>query len=105
MILDSSLGEKYSWGLIQHEYAHQVDYFLFGDDDRSTLRRRLGGKDWCYEASGLMHDQHGCERFAHVFSWAFWPNQENVLRAEGKEFASGMTARDARALVNRLLAA
>jgi hypothetical protein len=105
VVLDTSLGARYSWGLIQHEYAHQIDYFLFQDDDRAAVRRTLGGKDWCYEVGGLAHDEHGCERFADVFSWAFWPTQDNVLRADAKAIAPGMTAKAARRFVNRLLAA
>lgn len=105
VVLDTSFGAKYSWGLIQHEYAHQVDYFLFQDDDRAALRRVLGSKDWCYEVGTLAHDDHGCERFADVFSWAFWPNRRNVLRSDAKGFAAGVTARGARDIVNRLLAA
>jgi hypothetical protein len=53
----------------------------------------------------VTHEDHGCERFADVFSWAFWPTQENVLRSEAREFAPGMTARDARRFINSLLAA
>lgn len=36
VVLDTSLGRKYAWGLIQHEYSHQVDYSLFQDDDRAA---------------------------------------------------------------------
>jgi hypothetical protein len=78
VIREDSLGEKYAWGIIQHEYAHQIDYFLFQRADRRAVRNTLGGKDWCYETAGVAHDDHGCERFADVFSWAFWPTQENV---------------------------
>jgi hypothetical protein len=104
VVLDTSLGDEYAWGLIQHEYAHQVDYFLFQRADRRTVRNTLGGRDWCYEVAGLQHDDHGCERFADVFSWAFWPTQENILRSDAREFAPNMTARNARAFINRLLA-
>jgi hypothetical protein len=104
VLVDGTLEEKYAWGLIQHEYAHQVDYFLFQDDDRAASRRVLGGKDWCYEVSGLAHDEHGCERFADVFSWAFWPTEDNVLRADAREIAPDMTARDLRRFLNGLLA-
>jgi hypothetical protein len=105
VILDTSLGAKYAWGLIQHEYAHQVDFFLFQNDDRAALRRILGGKDWCYETSGLRHDDHGCERFAEVFSWAFWPTRDNVQRDDARGVAPKMKAWRFRSIVNRLLAA
>src|ERR1700752_1863509 len=53
VVTDTSHGERYSWGVIQNEYAHQVDFFLFQDADRAAMRRVVGGKDWCYERSGL----------------------------------------------------
>jgi hypothetical protein len=104
VVTDTSLGERYSWGLIQHEYAHQIDYFLLDDDDRTAVRRVLGGKAWCYEKEGLSHDANACERFADVVSWAFWPSEDNVLRDNAKAFAPEFTAKEARAFVNRLLA-
>jgi hypothetical protein len=105
VITEKSLGPRYSWGIIQHEYAHQIDYFLFQERDRAAVRRTLGGKDWCYETAGLSHDEHGCERFADVFSWAFWPSKRNVLRADAKAIAPRMSPKQLRAFVNRLLAA
>ena len=104
VITDTSLGARYSWGLIQHEYAHQIDYFLLQDHDRVAVRRALGGKAWCYERDGLSHDANACERFADVVSWAFWPSLDNVLREDAKVFAPNFTAKEARAFVNRLLA-
>ena len=103
VLVDDSLGEKYSWGLIQHEYAHQIDYFLLQDDDRASVRRVLGGKDWCYEKMGLAHDQHGCERLADVVSGAFWPTQDNVLRSDARTIAPDMAAWSPRRFVTRLL--
>jgi hypothetical protein len=35
----------YSWGVVQHEYAHQVDFFLL-NDARHTQLAALGGKAW-----------------------------------------------------------
>jgi hypothetical protein len=105
VLSDTSLGSRYSWGIIQHEYAHQIDYFLFQESDRAAVRRTLGGQDWCYEVARLGHDEHGCERFADVFSWAFWPAKGNILRADAKAIAPKMTPKKLRAFVNRLLAA
>jgi hypothetical protein len=105
VLSDTSLGSRYSSGIIQHEYAHQIDYFLFQKSDRAAVRRTLGGQDWCYEVARLGHDEHGCERFADVFSWAFWPAKGNMLRAEAKAIAPKMTPKKLRAFVNRLLAA
>jgi hypothetical protein len=104
VLTDTSLGDRYSWALIQHEYAHQIDYFLFEDADRAAVRKALGGRDWCYEKAGLAHDAHACERFADVFAWAFWPARKNILRSDAKTFASGQTPTQLRAFVNSLLA-
>jgi hypothetical protein len=104
VVTNTSLSEKYAWGLIQHEFAHQVDFFLFQQADRTAIRSVLGGKDWCYELRGLAHDDHGCERFAEVFAWAFWPTRHNIQRLDARDLAPRMKARRFRALVNRLLA-
>jgi hypothetical protein len=71
---------QFSWGVVQHEYAHQVDFFLFDPSSRMKLLSLLGGTDWCYEVSGLAHDQHGCERFASSLAWAYWPVPQNCMR-------------------------
>jgi hypothetical protein len=70
---------EFAWGVVQHEYAHQVDYLLFDETQRALLLKRLGGRDWCYGTPGLAHDQYGCERFASTFAWAFWPSRENSM--------------------------
>lgn len=38
VLTDLRFGPKYAWGIVQHEYAHQVDFFLL--DARE--RRRVG---------------------------------------------------------------
>src|SRR2546428_6836639 len=37
---------RFSWGIIQHEYAHQVDFFLLHDADRASLAPVIGGSMW-----------------------------------------------------------
>ena len=64
-LLDSG---AFAFGVVQHEFAHQVDYFLFDDAIRSRLLRVLGGQDWCYSALGLPHQAYGCERFASTLA-------------------------------------
>jgi hypothetical protein len=81
VITDTSHGDRYSWGVIQNEYAHQIDFLLFQGADRAAMRRVVGGNDWCYERAGLLHDEHGCERFSDAFTWAFWPTTQNIFRA------------------------
>jgi hypothetical protein len=95
---------QFSWGVVQHEYAHQVDFFLFDDATRASLELLLGANDWCYEVSGLQHAQHGCERFASTLAWAYWPSSQNCMRPAGSNSESAAMAPAAfRAVVARLL--
>jgi hypothetical protein len=71
---------RFSWGVVQHEMGHQVDFFLLDDAKRQLLEQRLGGKDWCYSVSGLKHSDYGCERFASELAWAYWPSTDNSMR-------------------------
>ncbi len=98
----SPFGRRYAWGLVQHEYAHQVDFLVVEPRERRTLARRLGGSAWCYEVAGVAHDANGCERFATLLAWAYWPSRHNVQRP-GWRGASDVTRREFRALVSRLL--
>lgn len=83
---------RFSWGTVQHEYAHQVDFLLLDDEQRATLLHELGGKDWCYDVPGLRHEQYGCERFASTLAWSFWPSPTNSLRPAGPQDESGAMA-------------
>jgi hypothetical protein len=105
--LDANLLDagEFAWGVVQHEFAHQVDYLLLDDKRRALLLHLLGGRDWCYELPGLRHDQYGCERFASTLSWSFWPSTKNCMRPTSSrdESAALPTARF-RALVASLIA-
>src|SRR5581483_4369290 len=48
--LDSNLLDagRFSWGVVQNEYAHQVDFYLLNDAQRAQLTRALGAAAWCY---------------------------------------------------------
>src|SRR4051794_30054992 len=61
--LDSTLLDsgRFSWGVVQHEFAHQVDFLLFDEATRAMLNRALGGSDWCYGVAGVAHSAYGCE--------------------------------------------
>jgi len=89
--LDSNLLNTgmFSWGVVQHEYAHQVDFFLLDDEKRQVLNTVLGGSDWCYSVPGLAHAQYGCERFASTLAWAYWPNAANSMRPSSAKDESG----------------
>lgn len=77
--LDASLLDsgRFSWGVIQHEYAHQVDFSLLTEAMRSQLEPLLGGSSWW---NGTAHDLLTCERFADAVAWTYWPSPDNVLR-------------------------
>lgn len=92
--LDSNLLDAgiFSWGVVQHEYAHQVDFFLLDDAKRQALQTALGGRDWCYTVLGLAHEQYGCERFASTLAWAYWPNAQNSMKPGGAKDESAAMA-------------
>jgi hypothetical protein len=103
--LDANLLDagEFAWGVVQHEYAHQVDYLLLDDAERAQLLQQLGGRDWCYSVPKLPHDQYGCERFASTFAWAFWPSPENSMRpTRAGDESAAMAPAKFRALVTRL---
>ncbi len=80
--LDANLLDagRFSWGIVQHEYGHQVDLFLLDGAKRALLDQALGGTDWCYGLPNLKHAQYGCERFASTLAWAYWPSVQNSMR-------------------------
>lgn len=96
---------KFAWGTVMDEYAHQVDFFVLGPGQRSLLQQRLGTRSWCYEVAGLSHGSHGCERFASMVAWAYWPSKDNAYRPESRsDEAATMPAAEFRALVATLVA-
>jgi hypothetical protein len=106
--LDGSLLDagRFSWGVVQHEMAHQVDFFLFDDAKRARLSQILGGKDWCYSIEGLAHSDHGCERFASELAWAYWESPDNSMRpATANDEAASAPAAVFRAVLNELIGA
>jgi hypothetical protein len=103
--LDSNLlhTRRFSWGTVQHEYAHQVDYFVLTPAERATLNVFFGTSDWCYGVRGLQHEAYGCERFASALAWAYWPSPQNALRPVST--APELVPAAVRALVGRMLPA
>jgi hypothetical protein len=100
-LLDSG---EFSWGVVQHEYAHQVDFFLLDAAARQELLQQLGGSDWCYEVPNLPHGAHGCERFASTLAWAYWQSPENCMRPQSPTDESAAMAPSAfRALLKSLI--
>jgi|SRR5581483_2027809 len=95
--LDSGLLDEgtVAWGIVQHEYAHQVDFLLLHPGQRSKLERLLGGRAWLGDAelgnagSGSAHGRLAGERFASEVAWAYWPSRLNVLRPTSARSEAG----------------
>jgi len=101
-LLDSG---PFAWGIVQHEYAHQVGFTLLDDAARARVTDALGASTWCYtDGPVLGHDRYGCERFASTLAWAYWQSPANCMKpaALGAE-SSGMTPAPFRALLAALL--
>ena len=83
---------RFAWGVVQHEFAHQVDFLLLDQAKRVRLLGELQGKAWCTEVPGLAHGAYGCERFASTLAWAYWPSQENLMAPTSANSESGAIA-------------
>jgi len=95
---------RFAWGVVQHEYAHQVDFALLTDPMRARLHTLLGGASWWGSIDA--HAQLDCERFADEVAWSYWPSPDNVLRPSGPADEGGQVAPTAfRAALDRLLGA
>ncbi len=80
-LLDSG---AFAWGTIQHEYAHQLDFFMLDDMQRAALQSRLGGSSWWQTSAELQHGDLASERFASTLAWAYWPSAQNSMRPAGQ---------------------
>lgn len=105
--LDSALLDsgEFSWGVVQHEYAHQVEFELFDDATRARLDTLLGGVVWYPTIAGLKHEQYGCERFASTLAWAYWPSTQNSMKPTSSptDESAAMPPAQFRALMASLL--
>ena len=93
--LDPSLlnSGEYSWGVVQNEYANQVDFFLLPQTADASINTALGGTVWCRDDNpGLQTAQYGCERFASTLAWAYWQNPENCINPADTGGISGAMA-------------
>lgn len=99
----------FAWGVVQHEYAHQIDFALFDDATHAALTAELGATAWCYgddgDAPGLTHSQYGCERFASTLAWAYWQSPENCMKPseDADAESAAVTPAAFRALMTSLL--
>jgi len=71
---------RFAWAVVQDEFAHQVDFFLFDTAVRERLNRELGGRMWCYGEGRAAHGEYGCERFASTLVWSYWQSPDNAYR-------------------------
>jgi hypothetical protein len=97
---------KFAWGMVQHEYAHEVDFFLLGEF-RDELHSALGGKVWCMDEAdeSFGHGDYGCERFASTLAWAYWPNKANCMKPENaRDESAAMAPAAFKKLMNTVLA-
>jgi hypothetical protein len=80
--LDGSLLDsgRFSWGVVQHEYAHLVDFGVLTDAARTQLSSLLGGSSWWGGAAD--HSQLGSERFADMLAWSYWHSPDNVMKPD-----------------------
>lgn len=80
--LDSDLVDagQFSWGTIQHEYAHQVDFYLLDDAKRAQLAAAIGGSSWWATNPVEAHGAQSCERFASTLAWSYWQSGANAMR-------------------------
>ena len=108
-LLDSG---RFAWGVVQHEYAHQVDFFLLDDAKRTQFAAALGGVTWwapgatsSFAPNGtLKHAQLTSERFASTLAWAYWQSPENCMSPKLAGAESGAIKPAAfRALVRKVL--
>ena len=93
--LDSNLLDQgsFAWGIVQHEYAHQVDFLLIGSAGRAALQKALGSTTWCWaDNPSLDHAAYGCERFASVLAWSYWRSGDNCLAPTSATDEAGVLA-------------
>jgi hypothetical protein len=94
----------FSWAIVQHEFAHQIDFYLLNDADRAQLAQAIGGTQWYPSGATLPHSAYSCERFASLVAWAYWPSPENSLRPHSPaDEAGGMAASAFRTLLSGML--
>jgi len=92
---------RMAWGVVQHEYAHQVDFFVLTPSSRALLEKQLGGTTWSSNAA-VRRNQLGCELFASAVAWSYWPVRDNIMRFAAPRDLSALRFRG---VVQRLLGA
>ena len=91
-----------SWGLVQHEYAHQVDFALFNSSIRKRLTYLLMAETWWWKP-GMAHSQAGAERFASTLAFTYWPSPDNMLGTYSFEESRAMAMGPFKKLMRELM--
>ena len=95
---------RFSWATVMDEYAHQIDYHVLDAPSRAVLQEKLGTNAWCYEFAGLSHGANGCERFASMVAWAYWPSKDNSYRPDSPtDESASMQPAEFRTLLSTLV--
>ena len=97
----------FSWGVVQMEYAQQVQLSLVTDASlQAQLTSLLGGRQWCYDNPYLPRGANACERFAATLAWAYWPSAQNSMQPAGRDdWSAAMDAAAFRALLHTTIGA
>jgi len=106
--LDASLLDSgsFSWGVVQMEYAQQVQYMALDAQARSELTSALGAQQWCYDDPSLPRGANACERFAATLAWSYWPSADNSMRPAGRsDWSASMSPKAFRTMLSRLIGA
>ena len=93
-----------AWGIVQHEYALQIDFFLFDAKIRARLNTLLHGKVWWPGRESLRHSQYGAERFASTLAYAYWPSSHNTLIKHARAETTAMAPARFRTMMSDLVA-
>jgi hypothetical protein len=95
---------RFAWGTVMDEYAHQVDFLVLGEPHREVLQERLQASAWCYEREGVAHSANGCERFASMVAWAYWPSKDNSYSPDSNvDESAAMPAPEFRRLLSTMV--
>lgn len=94
----------FSWGVVQMEYAQQVQFSLLNDQQRTQFIPLLSARQWCYEDPSLPPGANACERFAATLAWAYWPSPQNSMEPSGADdWSASMEPGAFRALVASMI--
>jgi hypothetical protein len=94
---------RFAWGVVQHEYAHQVDFLALTEQMRAKLLPALGGASWWGDGT-TSHRALTSERFADEIAWSYWTSADNCLRpADAADEGGQVAPRAFRALLASIL--